>query len=78
MNESEVAIRNGDEVITVNVDNVPEIIASQIDSITALEEKVKTSDTSAKKAMDYVDDQMKRYEEKGKWIFKHRDRKSVV
>jgi len=72
MNESEVAIRNGDEVITVNVDNVPEIIASQIDSITALEEKVKTSDTSAKKAMDYVDDQMKRYEEKGKWIFKHR------
>ena len=72
MNENEVAIRNGDEIITVNVDDIPEVISSQITKISELEEKVKASDKSAKKAMEYVSSQMSKYEEKGWGIFKHR------
>lgn len=72
MNENEVAIRNGDDIITVNVDSLPDIISTQIDTISALEKKVNACDASAKKAMDYVSGQMTRYEDKGKWIFKHR------
>lgn len=72
MNENEVTIKIGDDVITVNVDKVPEIITTQIDTISVLEKKIKACDDSAKKAMDYVSDQMTRYEDKGKGIFKHR------
>src|SRR5574344_668199 len=67
----EIAIKENDEIITVNVDEVPEIISSQIDNISELEKKVEASDISAKKAMNYVDGQMRGYKEKGKWIFKH-------
>lgn len=72
MKDNEIAIRNGDDFIAVNVDQLPKIISNQIDTISALEKKVNDCDASAKKAMAYVDGQMTRYEEKGKWIFKHR------
>lgn len=72
MNENEVTIKNGDDVITVNVDKLPEIITTQIDSISELEKKIKACDDSANNAMNYVSKKMHRYEDKGKWIFKHR------
>ena len=71
MNENEVTIKNGDDVITVNVDKLPEIITTQIDTISVLEKKIKACDDSANNAMNYVSE-MHRYEDKGKWIFKHR------
>ena len=37
---AEIAIKENDEIITVNVDEVPEIISSQIDNISELEKKV--------------------------------------
>ncbi len=72
MNENEVTIKNGDDVITVNVDKLPEIITTQIDTISVLEKKIKACDDSANNAMNYVSEKMHRYEDKGKWIFKHR------
>ena len=72
MNENEVTIKNGDDVITVNVDKLPEIITTQIDTISVLEKKIKACDDSANNAMNYVSEEMHRYEDKGKWIFKHR------
>lgn len=72
MNENEVTIKNGDDVITVNVDKLPEIITTQIDTISLLEKKIKACDDSANNAMNYVSEKMHRYEDKGKWIFKHR------
>ena len=72
MNENEVEIKQDGEIITVNVDEVPVIISSQIDAISELEEKIKSSDNSAKNAMAYVNSDMKRYQLKGKGIFKHR------
>ena len=71
MNENEVTIKIGDDVITVNVDKVPEIITTQIDTISVLEKKIKACDDSANDAMNYVSE-MHRYKDKGKWIFKHR------
>lgn len=52
--------------------DVPEIISSSIDNISELERHVRNAEESASKAMDYVSDQMTRYEEKGAWIFKRR------
>ena len=72
MNENEVTIKNGDDVIMVNVDKLPEIITTQIDTISVLEKKIKACDDSANNAMNYVSEKMHRYEDKGKWIFKHR------
>lgn len=72
MNENEVEIKQDGEIITVKVDEVPVIISSQIDAISELEEKIKSSDDSAKNAMAYVNSDMKRYQLKGKGIFKHR------
>lgn len=72
MNENEVKIKNGDDIITVNVEKLPEIITTQIDTISVLEKKIKACDDSANNAMNYVSEKMHRYEDKGKWIFKHR------
>lgn len=72
MEENEVTIDLGEGLSTIKIDQLPEMISSQIDSITALEKKVATCDDSAKQAMEYVSSQMTRYQEKGKWIFRHR------
>lgn len=57
---------------SIDVGDVPEIISSSIDNISKLERQVRNAEESASKAMDYVSDQMTRYEEKGSWIFKRR------
>lgn len=59
-------------MISVNVNDIPDIITSSIDNISKLEGQVRSAEQSANKAMDFVGEQMTRYEEKGKWIFKHR------
>lgn len=66
----ETETENG--IISVNTENIPDIIAGKIEEISALEKEVNSSEASAKKAMNYVNNQMDRYEIKGKWIFKHR------
>ena len=66
----ETETENG--IISVNTENIPDIIAGKIEEISALEKEVNSSEASAKKAMNYVNNQMERYEVKGKWIFKHR------
>lgn len=60
------------ELVSVNVDDVPEIISSSIENISKLEQEVRKAEESASTAMDFVGKEMTRYEEKGKWIFKHR------
>lgn len=59
-------------IVSVNVNDIPDIITSSIDNISKLEGQVRSAEQSASKAMDYVSEQMTRYEEKGAWIFKHR------
>lgn len=66
----ETETENG--IISVNTENIPDIIAGKIEEISALEKDVNSSEASAKKAMNYVNNQMERYEVKGKWVFKHR------
>lgn len=66
----EIESENG--IISVNTENIPDIVAGRIEEITSIEKEVNNSEASAKKAMEYVNSQMTRYEEKGKWIFKHR------
>ena len=68
--ENEIGTDKG--IISVNIDNIPRIVADKIEYISKLEKEVANSEASAKKAMNYVNSQMTRYEEKGKWIFKHR------
>ncbi len=74
----EIGAENG--ILSVNIDNIPDIVAGRIEDIVALESEVNNSDVSAKKAMDYVNKQMKHYVEKGKGIFKHRsgDTKDII
>lgn len=64
MKENEISIRDGDEIVSVNVDSIPDIIASKIDDISALEKQVEKSDKSAKKAMSYINNEMSSYQEK--------------
>ena len=68
--ENELGTDNG--IVSVNIDNIPKIVSERIEYISKLEKEVTNSEASAKKAMNYVNSQMSRYEEKGKWIFKHR------
>lgn len=68
--ENEIGTDKG--IISVNIDNIPRIVADKIEYISKLEKEVANSEASAKKAMNYVNSQMTRYEVKGKWIFKHR------
>lgn len=70
--EEMIEIESENGVISVNTDNIPDIVAGRIEDISALEKEVENSESSAKAAMEYVGTQMTRYEEKGKWIFKHR------
>lgn len=57
---------------SVNIDDIPEIITSSIENISKLEIEVINAEKSARKAMNFVGEQMTRYEEKGKWIFRYR------
>ena len=59
-------------IVSVNIDNIPKIVSERIEYISKLEKEVTNSEASAKKAMNYVNSQMTRYEEKGIGIFKHR------
>lgn len=68
--ENDVGSENG--VISVNIDDIPKIVSESIEYISKLEKEVENSEVSAQKAMKYVNSQMTRYEETGKWIFKHR------
>ena len=73
MNENAIVeFEYANEMKSVNIANIPDIIADRMEGISALEKEVKNSDDSAKSAMEYVGTQMTRYEEKGFWIFKHR------
>ena len=56
----------------VDMDKLPDSISGMITKISDLEKEVINSEKSAKQAMRYVNGQMKRYEEKGKGIFRHR------
>lgn len=64
---------NFDTVETRN-DNTDlvEVISSQIDALKKFEAEILKSESSAQKAMDFVSNHMACYEEKGKWIFKHK------
>ena len=66
----EIESENG--VISVNTDNIPDIVAGRIEDISALEKEVENSESSAKAVMEYVGTQMTRYKKKGFWIFRHR------
>lgn len=73
MNENELIMPEFENAgIQINTNDLPSSIGGMIDEISDLEKEIKSSDESAKKAMDYVNNKMSRYEEKGKWIFKHR------
>lgn len=72
MSNEVVEISSEKGMISVNVNDIPDIITSSIDNISKLEDQVRSAEQSANKAMDFVGEQMTRYEEKGKWIFKHR------
>jgi len=60
------------ELVTIDVDAIPEIVTSSIKSISQLEKKVRDAESSAGEAMEFVAEQMDCYVEKGKWIFKRR------
>lgn len=70
--EEMIEIESENGVISVNTDNIPDIVAGRIEDISALEKEVENSESSAKAAMEYVGTQMTRYGEKGVWIFRHR------
>lgn len=69
MNKTELSLKNN--AYKISIEDYPEIISSQIDSISELEKRIKDSDSTAKNAMEYVFG-MSRYEIKGKGIFKHK------
>lgn len=69
MNKTELSLKNN--ASEISIEDYPEIISSQIESISELEKSIKDSDSTAKNAMAYVFG-MSRYEEKGKGIFKHK------
>lgn len=69
MNKTELSLKNN--ASEISIEDYPEIISSQIESISELEKSIKDSDSTAKNAMAYVF-RMSRYEEKGKGIFKHK------
>lgn len=50
------------ELITVNADEIPDIVAGTIKDISDLENEVRSSEESAKDALDYVHNSMKEYE----------------
>ena len=69
MNKTELSLKNN--AYEISIEDYPEIISSQIESISELEKSIKDSDSTAKNAMAYVFG-MSRYEIKGKGIFKHK------
>jgi len=71
-NNELIEIESENGVVSVNTSDIPDIIAGRIEDISQLEKEVKNSEASAQAAMDFVGNQMTRYEEKGKLIFKHR------
>ena len=56
----------------ISEENFPVYFSSQMNELSKLQEKIESSDKSAKKAMKFVSEQMTRYQVKGKWIFKYR------
>lgn len=66
----EIKIEEG--FVSVDVDDIPDIIASSIDNISKLENQVRTAEESANRAMDYVGGQMARYKDKNFLGFNYR------
>lgn len=68
------------ELVSINVGDIPDIIASSIDNISKLESQVRNAEESANKAMDYVGGRMTRYEEKGMlfWKWRSGDTKDII
>lgn len=62
------------EIVETRNDNTDlvEVISSQIDALKKFEAEILKSESSAQKSMDFVSNHMACYEEKGKWIFKHK------
>ncbi|UTY23713.1 hypothetical protein [Treponema denticola] len=71
-NNELIEIESENGIVSVNTNDIPDIISGRIEDISQFEKEVENSESSAKAAMEYVGTQMTRYEEKGKWIFKHR------
>lgn len=82
----EIMTENG--LVSVDVNDIPDIITSSIDNISKLEDQIRTAEESANKAMEYVSKvkpsedtpQMQRYEEKRIFSFKFRsgDTKDII
>lgn len=70
-NNELIEIESENGIVSVNTNDIPDIISGRIEDISQFEKEVENSESSAKAAMEYVGTQMTRYEEKGKWIFKH-------
>ena len=49
------------DIVSVNIDNIPDIVAGRIENISKLEEEVKKSENSANDAMKFVNNEMERY-----------------
>ena len=71
-NNELIEIESENGIVSVNTNDIPDIISGRIEDISQFEKEVENSESSAKAALEYVGTQMTRYEEKGKWIFKHR------
>lgn len=71
-NNELIEIESENGIVSVKANDIPDIISGRIEDISQFEKEVENSESSAKAAMEYVGTQMTRYEEKGKWIFKHR------
>lgn len=60
-----VEIESENGVISVNTNEITNIVEGKIDYISQLEKEVENSESSAKDAMNFVGTQMQRYEDKG-------------
>jgi|GEM_PF-4702955 hypothetical protein len=49
------------DIVSVDIDNIPDIVAGRIENISKLEEEVKKSENSANDAMKFVNNEMERY-----------------
>lgn len=80
MNNDKIEILLDENFGSINENDIPDIISLSINNIANLEKQVINAEKTAKEAMEYVDSQMIRYKEEGKWIFKFRsgDTKDII
>ena len=75
MNITELSLKNN--ASEISIEGYPNIISSQIESISELEKSIEDSDSTAKNAIAYVFG-MSRYKEKGIGIFKYKSGNTKV